>query len=186
MLEKHLNGWNPNIVWKLSGEATKEGQEVAFLDVNLQINGHTDSIDYRLFTKPQNLFLYLPRDSNHPQHIFTGLLKSTRHRLLRRCKCTRQAEKELIAHAHQLHKRGYQWQELKKYLLHSTIAKRTPQDTSDKPKVKFRYTYTSGLNKKVLKSILKRSLRPVADISFIEKLKPSFFMANYSYTWNMN
>ena len=58
---------------------------VNFLDLNISINIITNSLTFKLYTKPTNTFSYLLNSSNHPKSIFQNIPKSLFIRIRRIC-----------------------------------------------------------------------------------------------------
>ena len=61
------------------------GDSQNFLDLNIYINAITNSLHFKLFTKPTNTFSYLFHSSNHPAIIFKNIPKSLFIRIRRIC-----------------------------------------------------------------------------------------------------
>ena len=66
-LVEKAEGWHPSLKFQVSGE-----MEVPFLDFHLSILPNR-RVHWKLFEKPQNLYLYVPAFSNHPASTFASL-----------------------------------------------------------------------------------------------------------------
>ena len=61
------------------------GQVLIFFDLNISLNEITNSLTFKLYTKPTNTFSYLFFTSNHPETIFKNIPKSLFIRIRRIC-----------------------------------------------------------------------------------------------------
>ena len=66
-LVEKAEGWHPSLKFQVSGE-----MEVPFLDFHLSTLPNR-LVHWKLFEKPQNLYLYVPAFSNHPASTFASL-----------------------------------------------------------------------------------------------------------------
>ena len=147
-------------------------------------------ISWKLHTQKMNQLLYLPANSNHPQHVFTGLLRGLAKRIRARCLHNRDAELALDFYAKKLNQRGYAWNMLKNYLLRSpkeTIA--TGSSKSSGRRLVLTCLHSKGLRPRRIQQILSRHrflLRKdlgACAPSVAWKIGKSLFRQNYSFSW---
>eukprot|EP00971_Amphidinium_carterae_P346719 6488353-Amphidinium_carterae.1 len=86
-------------------EAPVVGDRIPFLDLWVKI-GH-NCFEYELFSKPSNLYLYLPFQSGHPRFVFRSILQGECLRYIRRNSTRAQAQKHLNMLAVRFVERGY-------------------------------------------------------------------------------
>ena len=58
---------------------TSNHHSVNYLDLTISLNHHTimyHKIHYQIYQKPHHKYMYPHFSSNHPQHIFTGIIKT--------------------------------------------------------------------------------------------------------------
>ena len=98
-----VNSWNANIQVELGAS----GSCVPYLDISVNLSG--GKISFSLFRKPQNLYLYLPRTSCHPEPVFRSVCSGEGTRLARRCQQQHVLSRELAFTCQKLISRGYSY-----------------------------------------------------------------------------
>ena len=95
------NSWHSSLSFDLSGS-----HDVNFLDVSLRIEQNR-TIHWSMFSKPKNLYLYIPATSNHPPSCFLSLQIGGIVRCFRRNKSPRDANKHIEIFKSRLKDRGF-------------------------------------------------------------------------------
>ena len=86
---------------------TSEANSGIFLDCEFWIQDH--KIRYKLYQKPQNKYLFVPRSSAHPDNTFASITYGECLRTLRRCDNVVDAEDYLHLLGRRLNDRGYDY-----------------------------------------------------------------------------
>eukprot|EP00972_Heterocapsa_arctica_P053101 7819677-Heterocapsa_arctica.AAC.1 len=60
--------WHPNIQFENTGY-----ENLSFLDLQIS-RDLDDTLKWELYAKPMNIYLYVPRQSNHPEAVFKSLI----------------------------------------------------------------------------------------------------------------
>jgi hypothetical protein len=82
-------------------------KQVNFLDLIISIDPSTNKLTYKVFIKPTNTFSYLSIKSNHPNHIYKNIIKSTFIRYRRICSFLNDFIYMATLVSRQFQKRGY-------------------------------------------------------------------------------
>ena len=99
-LISRINSWHGNLQVELSGE-----NAVNFLDLTLWLENQV--ICWSLYSKPMNLFLYVPADSNHPLSSFKSIVTGGYVRCVQRNKATADFERSWVQFQQRLKDRGF-------------------------------------------------------------------------------
>ena len=95
------NRWHPNIQFENTGL-----ESLSFLDLQLS-RDLDDTLKWELYVKPQNLYLYVPRHSNHPAGVFKSIIVGGMKRIDARNKFKADAERHKSFFRSKLNERGY-------------------------------------------------------------------------------
>ena len=95
-----------NTFGKLRWEFSERLKSINFLDITISINDN-GSIETQLYNKPENLYLYLPAHSTHPQNSLKGLVHGMVYRTLRLTSSPQQQQLEMTNLSKRLVARGY-------------------------------------------------------------------------------
>jgi hypothetical protein len=96
------NQWNANIVWEITGT----GRSVNFLDLTISITA-SGRLDWTMFRKPMNLYMYTPMASSHPPAVFKSIIRGEFTRIERRCRDVRSRRHHEQIFIQSLRERGY-------------------------------------------------------------------------------
>lgn len=99
-LVSQINSWHGNLRVELSGE-----NAVNFLDLALWLENQ--AVCWSLYSKPMNLFLYVPADSNHPLSSFKSIVTGGYVRCVRRNKTKADFERNWVKFQQRLKDRGF-------------------------------------------------------------------------------
>ena len=99
--QRRLNDFH-NLEWETSPRSTS----VDFLDLTISIRNH--SIHTTLYSKPLNLYLYIPPRSAHPPGVLTGLIYGIIHRTFTLCSDPADVQQKLQQFWNRLLARGYE------------------------------------------------------------------------------
>ena len=83
------------------------GQAGIFLDMEISINAITNQIEYKLYQKEINKYLFIPPWSYHKRHIFTNIIKNEIKRIVLLNTCRINALNDLQRYRYRLKQRGY-------------------------------------------------------------------------------
>ena len=90
----------------LEWETSPRSLQVDFLDLTLSMADHR--ITTTLYSKPLNLYLYIPPRSAHPPGVLTGLVFGTIHRIFTLCSSPQDIRNRLQDFWNRLQARGYE------------------------------------------------------------------------------
>ena len=192
MFHEHLNSWNFNIQWEISGS----GAHVTFLDIDMKMCS-SGALVFETHRKAQNAYLYLPRISCHPPSVFKALIIGETQRLFNTnpknpCGLDRHIQLFLT----KLMRRGYSRQAAEE-LTQVTVRKAHYKHSNNLPrravrsKFFFRTVFGSSLNRSVIKSALKKHWpvvqavfsKPV-DVMMSFHVQPNNFRRNFHLNWH--
>jgi hypothetical protein len=91
---------------KLKWEFTDRVMKINFLDIEIAIDTN-GKFTTKLYEKPENLYLYLPANTNHPANCLKGLVHGMVFRTLRLTSCPKQQQQEMQNLSRRLLARGY-------------------------------------------------------------------------------
>ncbi len=186
------NNWRRFIVVKVSARGPNE---VPYLDCQYHIDG--SSISWRLYSKPLNQYLYLPRSSTHSLSCFRSIAFAEGLRHLKRCKhlcdginALGQLEKHLVA-------RGYSNTLVREQFgralrVHSKlranrsnhVCKRKSSQQQQTHQAFLKVVHSSSLNKVGLTKILNRNAHLInGRIALAVGVQRSIFRHLYSSNW---
>lgn len=74
-----------NSVTSLKWKTTQLSEKVVFLDLEIWINRQSNRLEYKPYTKPENLFFYIGPNSAHPNNTLDGMVCSMLGRAWRHC-----------------------------------------------------------------------------------------------------
>eukprot|EP00971_Amphidinium_carterae_P351111 6491917-Amphidinium_carterae.1 len=97
-----MNNWNDKIRVRRTAHSQTN---VPFLDLQLSVT--KTGFTYSLYSKPHNLYSYLPMTSAHPQHVYRAIIWSETCRHLRRHSSFAEAKESITKLALRLRDRGY-------------------------------------------------------------------------------
>jgi hypothetical protein len=122
-----------NTFGKLKWEFSDRKRVQNFLDITITL--HTDgTFSTRLFEKPENKYLYLPRHSTHPPGNLKGLIYGSINRILRLSSDMKLQEKSVHDFYDRLRARGYGHNLLMEVInkTYRSIASQTSTDSTNK------------------------------------------------------
>ena len=99
-----LNSYHSNITWLLTATGGHD-TAVPFLDLSLKITG--GQLFYETYRKPLNGYLYIPKNSRHPETSFKSLIQGEVTRLIRTNRHKEDLQRHLDFFAEKLRRRGY-------------------------------------------------------------------------------
>jgi hypothetical protein len=172
------------------------GLMATYLDLNIDMScvGTSDfSPVFRLFRKPLNTYMYLPRSSCHPESVFSSIIFSEATRILRRCSLYCDVCREMEFFKSKLLSKGYSIQEMTPVisaakLAHSRALGAIPASgLTWKPRKAFlKVTHSSTVNYGALNRILRRNsglIGKTSQIMIAKKIQRSIFRILYPYMW---
>ncbi len=183
-----LNRWLPCIKCKL----VAYGSVVPFLDCEFAIRDGDAHVSYRLYQKPLNKYLYLPRNSCHPVFVFYCICFGECLRTLRRCSNSAIAEPFLRLLEQRLVRRGYTHGEIRYAFSRARACHNDQQDSAPKPvksnksnKRFFRVLHSSSLNRGFIKQALSKHahLLDRADFELATSVQRNTFRQLYPFCW---
>ena len=186
-----FNAWHASIVWEPSGRSNAAGENICwvpFLDLELCINEKFE-FDWRLFKKPQNLYLYVPRDSNHDESSFMGIIIGGIQRIHRRCKFTKNAELETKFFIEKLKERGFEMMMVRKGV--SMALKHRERRRDGAKSFYYKCKFSNDVNKKWLrrrlnkhKSLLDHAFGATCKICIAWSVHKNMFRRLYGTNWS--
>ena len=102
------NSWRSEIVWEIAcrgGRSHLNEPPVAFLD--LALTHEFGELNWQMYRKPLNNYLYIHRDSCHPKHVLHGLIKGETVRLWRTNRSHRTLDHHLKVFVKCMARRGH-------------------------------------------------------------------------------
>ena len=130
--QRRLNDYH-HLEW----ETSPRSLQVDFLDLTLTIEDQ--KITTTLYSKPLNLYLYIPPRSAHPPGVLTGLIFGTIHRIFTLCSSTTDIRNRLQDFWNRLQARGYEHSDIHSIFSHgithakTQVLNLTPDDPPPKP-----------------------------------------------------
>ena len=179
-----VKSWNANIQVELGCS----GSCVPYLDINVMLeNGE---ISYSLFRKPQNLYLYLPRTSCHPEAVFRSVASGECSRLTRRCQQQSVLSRELAFTRQKLIARGYSYSLIKSAFDRASARARSVSHVSASSEVKSLYlkqTFGFSLHRRSVERCLESTRAIVSEHSarpeLVFAVQPNIFRILYRTNW---
>ena len=115
---KVMRAWKPkSIRWEVAHHSSLNSGTTPFLDLQLQnVAGH---LEWSLYEKPQNAYLYLPRTSCHPEQCFRSLVHGEFARLRRNSLHESDFNSAFSRFSRRLMARGYSTEEIERSRLHA-------------------------------------------------------------------
>ena len=181
-IQSLANSWHFSLSFDLSGSC-----EVHFLDVSLNIEKNR-TIHWSMFSKPKNLYLYIPAASNHPPSCFLSLQIGGIVRCFRRNKSSKEARKHIDIFKSRLKDRGFSlnWFEC----LRTKFSLRAKSEVPRKGgSVFMKVPYNKDINLKWFKNQLQRHLPllqqvvPSCSVRPCWSVRKSLFRLRYKGTW---
>ena len=168
---------HPSIKLEVTKVGREDGERVPFLDLDVFLQSGIKRFQYTMYRKPLSLYLYLPTTSSHPGHVFRGLVRGIRKRILRRCQGKEGQEKELLLSASHLRQRGYSMNFLKKHLMANV---RNEKKSINTGKLHLGLMFDKRNKAKKIRRILREV---VPDVNFFNRVQRSRFQRFYRDTW---
>ena len=159
---ERLHSFHPNIRVKVSAQGMRD---IPFLDLQLSIDAEAN-ISHIIFTKPQNLFHFVPFTSCHPAFVFRGVVQGEYQRYTRRCSSQTAAAHHVQLLRQRLLRRGYPHSVVYKHTIRQV--KQTHLFKKDGLRVHMVLQYSRSLNVPKLRGVLAplRRLLPQLRLSF--------------------
>ena len=151
------------------------------------LRAEKDQLHWNLFTKPLDLFIYLPRSSNHPQSVFQGLMRGGVIRIQRRCTDTERFTLEVARFRQRLRDGGYSSEEIDKAFRRAK-GKRPLEQNCVKARLKHKFSSESQLaffrrGVKKYAGLLKQAFGGPAVVHLAVGVHPSNFLRSCSRNW---
>ena len=176
------NSWHTSLSFDLSGS-----HEVNFLDVSLNVEMNR-TIHWSMFSKPKNLYLYVPAASNHPPSCFISLQVGGIVRCFRRNKSLKDAAQHIEVFKGRLKDRGFSLKTFE--CLRAKVSLRMRSEATRKSgSVFLKVPYNKDINLKWFKGQLQRHLpllqRVVPDCAVRPcwAVRKSLFRLRYRGIW---
>lgn len=103
-IQSLANSWHFSLSFDPSGSC-----DVHVLDVSLRVDENR-TIHWSMYSKPKNLYLYIPAASNHPPSCFLSLQIGGIVRCFRRNKSSKEAHRHIELFKGRLKDRGFQFE----------------------------------------------------------------------------
>lgn len=181
-IQSLANSWHFSLSFDLSGSC-----DVHFLDVSLSIHENR-TIHWSMFSKPKNLYLYIPAASNHPPSCFVSLQIGGIVRCFRRNKSSKEASKHIEIFKSRLKDRGFSLNWFER--LRTKFSLRAKSEASRKgSNVFLKVPYNKDINLKWFKSQLQRHLPllqqmlPSCSVRPCWSVRKSLFRLRYRGIW---
>lgn len=109
-----INAWNDQIQVK----PVSSGDSADCLDLTITIcrNDSFAFLDYRTYRKPQNIYSYVPANSEHRSTVFDSIVRCEARRLLRTNRTKENFERERAFFADKFAKRGHSTNRIRQLL----------------------------------------------------------------------
>ena len=175
---KAANAWHQNIQFEQTGQ-----HDLSFLDLQISRDSD-DTLKWELYAKPQNLYLYVPKQSNHPESVFKSLVQGGMKRIACRNKCKADTLKHQRFFKVKLNERGYQNEFIRQALV---PGKNKPKRTQ---KLFLKVRYNGDIDCRKLKRAMRacKGLRDIAlpnsSVSVAWSVGRNLFRMRYKATWS--
>ena len=159
---ERLHAFHPNIRVKVSAQGMRD---IPFLDLQLSIDADAN-ISHVIFTKPQNLFHFVPYTSCHPGFVFRGVVQGEFQRYSRRCSSPTAAAEQVKLLRRRFLRRGYPNSLVYKYT--SRRVNQIHRSNKDELRIHMVLQHSQSLNVPKLRGVLAplRRLLPQIRLSF--------------------
>ena len=180
-LVSQINSWRGNLRVELSGE-----NAVNFLDLALWLENQV--VCWSLYSKPMNLFLYVPADSNHPLSSFKSIVTGGYVRCVRRNKAKADFEHNWVKFQQRLKDRGFSLTTVNTILQQYQMRKNSREKTMKVRKCYLKLPFNRDVKVSWLRSTVQKHQHLLKQIAAAEvgiswRINQNLLKRNYRLAW---